>query len=91
MPVADLIRTLDLRGRKLSKRQYFELLPRAEMDIPSALREVESIIEQVRNGTDVDLLNLAERFDGVRPAQLRVPQDVIAKMTATQRAALPKG
>lgn len=82
MPVADLIRTLDLRGRKLSKRQYFELLPRAEMDIPSALREVESIIEQVRNGTDVDLLNLAERFDGVRPAQLRVPQDVIAKALA---------
>jgi histidinol dehydrogenase len=75
--VAALIRNLDLRGKRLSKREYFELLPRAEMDIPNALRSIEPIIEQVKNGTENDLLELAEKFDGIRPKALRVPRDVI--------------
>ncbi|MFM2175299.1 MAG: hypothetical protein RLZZ527_375 [Actinomycetota bacterium] len=75
--MAALIRNLDLRGKRLSKREYFELLPRAEMDIPNALRSIEPIIEQVKNGTENDLLELAEKFDGIRPKALRVPRDVI--------------
>lgn len=75
--MAALIRNLDLRGKRLSKREYFDLLPRAEMDIPNALRSVEPIIEKVKNGTEHDLLELAEKFDGIRPKALRVPRDVI--------------
>ncbi|NCU83374.1 MAG: histidinol dehydrogenase, partial [Actinobacteria bacterium] len=48
MSQANLVRTLDLRGKKLSKAGYQELLPRAEMDIASALSEIEPIIESVR-------------------------------------------
>jgi len=80
--VAALIRNLDLRGKRLSKREYFDLLPRAEMDIPNALRSVEPIIEQVKNGTEHDLLELAEKFDGIRPKALRVPGDVIQSALA---------
>jgi histidinol dehydrogenase len=80
--VAALIRNLDLRGKRLSKREYFDLLPRAEMDIPNALRSVEPIIEQVKNGTEHDLLELAEKFDGIRPKALRVPRDVIQSALA---------
>lgn len=75
--MAALIRNLDLRGKRLSKREYFDLLPRAEMDIPNALRSVEPIIERVKNGTEKDLLELAEEFDGIRPKALRVPREVI--------------
>ena len=80
--MAALIRNLDLRGKRLSKREYFDLLPRAEMDIPNALRSVEPIIEQVKNGTEHDLLELAEKFDGIRPKALRVPGDVIQSALA---------
>ena len=80
--MAALIRNLDLRGKRLSKREYFDLLPRAEMDIPNALRSVEPIIEQVKNGTEHDLLELAEKFDGIRPKALRVPRDVIQSALA---------
>ena len=81
--MAALIRTLDLRGKRLSKREYFELLPRAAMDIPSALREIEPILELVKNGSEGDLLDLAERFDQVRPNRLRVPKEVIAAALST--------
>lgn len=80
--MAALIRNLDLRGKRLSKREYFDLLPRAEMDIPNALRSVEPIIEKVKNGTEHDLLELAEKFDGIRPKALRVPRDVIQSALA---------
>ena len=72
-----MMRVVDLRTRHLNKRGYQELLPRAPLDINSALETVNPIIESVKNGDESTLLALSEKFDGVAPRSLRVPQEVI--------------
>lgn len=47
------------------------------MDIDSALKEIEPIISKVRDGSESDLLELGERFDGIRPASVIVPKEII--------------
>ena len=67
------IRTVDFRGRSLSKAQYRSELPRAKLDIDTALSSITPILETVKSATEIDLLNLCEKFDGVRPKSIRVP------------------
>jgi len=76
--VNSLIRRIDLRGKQLSKSDYRKTLPRAALDIDAALSQIDPIIAQVRSGNENDLLELGERFDGIRPQNIRVPKDVIA-------------
>ncbi len=67
------IRTLDFRGRSLSKVGYRYELPRAELDIETALVSISPILQSVKNGNESDLLDLCEKFDGSRPKSIRVP------------------
>jgi histidinol dehydrogenase len=87
-----MIRTLDLRDQALSKAGYQRAIPRASLDIATAMRTIEPILERVKNGTESDLMNLAQEFDGVRPASIRVSQsdlDVALKnLDPTVRTAL---
>ena len=76
-PVA--IRTVDFRGRALIKSDYRRELPRAELDIDTALISIKPILEKVAGGSESDLLDLCEKFDGVRPNSIRVP---VADITA---------
>ena len=76
-PVA--IRTVDFRGRALSKSDYRRELLRAELDIDTALISIKPILEKVAGGSESDLLDLCEKFDGVRPNSIRVP---VADITA---------
>ncbi|MBM5808619.1 MAG: histidinol dehydrogenase [Cyanobacteria bacterium M_surface_7_m2_040] len=43
-----------------------------------AAHRVEAILEQVAQGGDQALLELSERFDGIRPDPLRIPRDRLA-------------
>ncbi len=67
------IRTVDFRGRPLSKVGYRNELPRAELDIETALLSISPILKTVKNGKESDLLGLCEEFDGIRPKSIRVP------------------
>ena len=67
------IRTVDFRGRSLSKIGYRNELPRAELDIETALLSISPILKTVKNGKESDLLDLCEKFDGIRPKSIRVP------------------
>ena len=67
------IRTVDFRGRSLSKIGYRNELPRAELDIETALLSISPILKTVKNGNESDLLDLCEKFDGTRPKSIRVP------------------
>jgi len=62
------------------------------MDIATAVRQIEPILEQVKNGTEADLIALGEKFDGVKPTSIRVPKSVIdaslAKLDPAVRSAL---
>lgn len=68
------------------------MVPRAEVDVEHAMAAVRPICEDVRSRGASAVLDAGERFDGVRPAQLRVPVDAIsgalAALDPSIRAAL---
>lgn len=74
-----MIRTVDFRGRSLSKAQYRNELPRATLDVAEAMKLVEPILRRVATGQESDLLDLCQEFDGVRPISIRVPEERIEK------------
>ena len=89
-----MIRTVDLRGKPLDKAGYKELLPRATLDVASAMVAVAPILQRVKAGTEEDLISLAEEFDGTTPASIRVPQsaldEALRNLDPKIRAALEK-
>ena len=77
-----MIRTVDLRGRSLSKAQYNLELPRAILDVAEAMVLIQPILERVKNGNESDLIKLAQEFDGVTPVSIRVPKIALANALA---------
>ena len=77
-----MIRTVDFRGRALTKSAYQSELPRADLNVGEAMRLIEPILERVKNGSESDLLDLAQDFDGVRPSSIRVPAEALASALA---------
>lgn len=68
----------DLRGREARISELRRVLPRAGVDVTSVLPTVEPIIGAVRERGGQAALEYGERFDGIRPASVRVPDNVIA-------------
>ncbi|CAB4330866.1 MAG: histidinol dehydrogenase [Actinobacteria bacterium] len=77
-----MIRTVDLRGKSLDKAGYQGLLPRATLDVAKAMIAIEPIMKRVREGSESDLIALAQEFDGVTPKAIRVPQSELDKSLA---------
>ena len=79
---AQVIRELDVRDllTPMSSRDEIRaLVPRATLDVAGAMRDVQEIIEQVRSGGVPTLLDLGEKFDGVRPPAVRVSSSQISE------------
>jgi histidinol dehydrogenase len=77
----EVIRELDVSNllTALSSRDEIRaLVPRATLDVAGALRDVQEIIDQVRSGGVPTLLDLGEKFDGVRPSAIRVNSSEIS-------------
>ncbi|MFF5424218.1 MULTISPECIES: histidinol dehydrogenase [unclassified Streptomyces] len=69
-----MISRIDLRGEALPEGAALrDLLPRAEFDVEAALEKVRPICEDVHHRGDAALIDYAEKFDGVRLDQVRVP------------------
>ncbi|MGH8827883.1 MAG: histidinol dehydrogenase, partial [Jiangellaceae bacterium] len=79
-----MMRRIDLRGRRASGEvlDYRSLVPRAPIDVESALDVVRPICDDVRRRGVAALVELTERFDGVRLETVRVPEGVIAQALA---------
>jgi histidinol dehydrogenase len=90
--VKTMIRTVDFRGRSLTKAQYRNELPRATMDVAEAMNLISPILHRVAKGDESVLLDLAQEFDGVRPPSIRVPLEriemALAELDPKIRAAL---
>ncbi len=69
-----MLTRLDLRGATGDLRT---LLPRPEVGGAAPVAAVRAILADVRARGDAALVDLTERFDGVRPDPLRVPADEI--------------
>jgi hypothetical protein len=49
-----LIRQLDITGKKLTKREYKELIPRANLSVESAMIKIAPILQRVKAGRNLD-------------------------------------
>ena len=77
-----LIRQWDITGKKLTKREYKELIPRANLSVESAMIKIAPILQRVKAGDEAELIKLATEFDGVTPKSLRVSSDELQKALA---------
>lgn len=72
-----MLSVTDLRPLDTATADLSRIIPRANVDVSSVVPVIAPIIEQVRHGGEQTLLDLAERFDGVRPPALRVPGEAL--------------
>jgi histidinol dehydrogenase len=68
-----MIRRIDLRGS--TPADYRDVVPRAELDVDTAVETVRPICDAVRARGVEAITELSMRFDGVVPEHLRVPQE----------------
>ena len=76
------MRLVDLRGQRLSKAGYTNIIPRAALDVAEAMKLVEPILARVKNGNESDLIALAKEFDGIAPQSIKVPREELTKALA---------
>ncbi len=83
---------VDLRGRTPSVAELRSALPRGGTDVDAVLHQVRPVVEAVRDRGADAALEYCEKFDGVRPATVRVPREeltrALADLDADVRAAL---
>ncbi|QBJ94783.1 histidinol dehydrogenase [Rhodococcus sp. ABRD24] len=82
----------DLRGRTPSTAELRGALPRGGVDVDAVLHQVRPVVEDIRDRGAEAALDYSEKFDGVRPGAVRVPQAeldrALAELDADVRAAL---
>ncbi|MGN9792795.1 histidinol dehydrogenase [Streptomyces sp. OZ13] len=75
-----MISRIDLRGDALPEGGALrDLLPRADFDVAAALDKVRPICEAVHHRGDAALIDFAEKFDGVKLDQVRVPAAALTR------------
>ena len=70
------MRVIEITG-PITQDQIRDALPRASVSVETAMATVLPLIDDVKTNSLSALLKQAERFDGVRPEFVRVPQSVI--------------
>ncbi|MEU6583735.1 histidinol dehydrogenase [Nocardia sp. NPDC046763] len=83
---------VDLRGRTPTAAELRAALPRGGVDVDSVLHHVQPVVEAIRDRGVEAALEFSEKFDGVRPAAVRVPaaelDKALAELDPAVRAAL---
>lgn len=82
------MRTIDLRGERTTAADVARLLPRAELDIASAMAQVAPIIDAVEARGEAALVDFAKQFDGVDPRPIRVSDQELAEALEALRPEL---
>ena len=77
MSEENYMRIIDLRGKKLTRAEMLEAMPRAEMGTNEATDLVQPILDDVKARGAAALRDFAEKFDHIRPENLRVPVEAM--------------
>ncbi|MDO4685136.1 MAG: histidinol dehydrogenase [Corynebacterium sp.] len=77
-----MLNLIDLRGRTPSVSELRRALPRGGTDIDAVLPIVQPVVEQIRARGAEAALEFGEKFDQVRPASMRAPEEVIQRALA---------
>ncbi|HET8992429.1 MULTISPECIES: histidinol dehydrogenase [unclassified Rhodococcus (in: high G+C Gram-positive bacteria)] len=82
----------DLRGRTPTTAELRGALPRGGVDVDAVLHHVRPVVEDIRDRGADAALDYCEKFDGVRPDSVRVPEAelerALAEIDPAVRAAL---
>lgn len=73
------MRIIDLRGKRLTRAEMLDAMPRAEMGTNEAADLVRPILEDVKSRGAAALRDFGEKFDHVRVEHLRVPAEAMQK------------
>ncbi|RGE18064.1 histidinol dehydrogenase [Leucobacter sp. wl10] len=76
------MRTIDLRGRELSRADLLKLVPRAAVGAEEAVERVRPLVADVAERGEAALRDQARDFDGVEGHALRVPAEAVAASLA---------
>lgn len=76
------MRTIDLRGRELTRADLLKLVPRAALGAEVAVERVRPLVADVAERGEAALREQARDFDGVEGHALRVPAEAIAASLA---------
>lgn len=86
------LRTLDLRGRKLSDVEINELIPRAAVDIEAAIDQIKPLLADVKARGEAAVVEVTLERDRVDPRPIRVDQEeldaALASLDPALRAAI---
>lgn len=86
------MRIIDLRGKRLTRAEMLEAMPRAEMGTSEASDLVRPILDDVKARGAAALRDYEEKFDNIRPEHLRVPvqamQQALDELDPEVRAAI---
>jgi histidinol dehydrogenase len=87
-----VIRRVDLRGKSLNKAEINRAIPRAKLDVNTAMQSIAPILDEVKNGNEETLKELGSKFDGIAPKSIKVPKSVLesalANLDPTVRSSL---
>ncbi|TDN93172.1 histidinol dehydrogenase [Microbacterium sp. BK668] len=87
-----MLRTIDLRGRTLTPTELLAVVPRATAARAEALTTATTIVHDVAARGEAALREQAERFDGVRGHDIRVPaahlDEAVARLEPAVRTAI---
>lgn len=86
-----MLRTIDLRGKSLSRAELLRLVPRAALDINDAAAQVTPLVHAVRDRGEEALREQALQFDRVSGHALRVPEERIQQSLASCPPAVREG
>lgn len=78
-----MLRTIDLRGQHPTRAELLQLVPRAALDIGTAVERVRPLVDAVRDRGEEALREQARNFDRVEGHALRVPSTRIAESLTT--------
>ncbi|MCH3974865.1 histidinol dehydrogenase [Bifidobacterium tibiigranuli] len=71
------MRIIDLRGKRLTRAEMLEAMPRAEMGTNEASELVRPILDDVKARGAAALRDFGEKFDHIRTKNLRVPAEAM--------------
>ena len=75
-----MLTRIDLRDRR--DADLVALLPRAEIDVDTAVEQIRGVVQDVRDRGAVAVREATARFDGVRLTDLRVPAELLQQALA---------
>jgi len=73
--LSNLIRFLDLSVSEISAEQVLKDLPRAALDLDSAVEVIRPLVEKIRSGGAKAIAEIAKQIDGIDINPIRVSED----------------